>query len=112
MNTNQCLFVDECLIEQKISKYKPDWRDVLISSNKLLKSRLYNQNCKIDDKNLFNFPGSKHFFDYLRKEGAGSVDKFLKMSGKPSWNKTYTFVNIGNKKKQDLLNLEGENYMI
>ena len=53
---------------------------------------------------IFNFTGSKHFFDYLRRIGSGSVDQFLKISDKPSWNKTYTLVNIGNKKKQDVFN--------
>ena len=63
---------------------------------------------QIKDKNIFNFTGSKHFFDYLRRIGSGSVDQFLKISDKPSWNKTYTLVNIGNKKKQDVFNEEGE----
>lgn len=36
------------------------------------------------------------------------MDQFLKISDKPSWNKTYTLVNIGNKKKQDVFNEEGE----
>ena len=32
----------------------------------------------------------------------------MKASEKPSWDKTYTLVNIGNKKKQEVHNEEGE----
>ena len=34
------------------------------------------------------------------------MDQFLKASEKPSWDKTYTLVNIGNKKKQEVHNEE------
>ena len=54
--------------------------------------------------------GSKPFFDYLRKSGVGSVDKFMKISEKPSWNKSITLVNIGNRKRQDAFNYEGESF--
>ena len=67
---------------------------------------------QIKNPNLFNFPGSTHFFDYLRKCGADSVDKFMKISEeKPSWNKSITLVNIGNnRKRQDAFNYEGESF--
>ena len=65
---------------------------------------------QIKNPNLFNFTGSKHFFDYLRKCGEGSVDKFMKISEKPSWNKSITLVNIGNRKRQDAFNYEGESF--
>ena len=62
---------------------------------------------QLGDKDVFNFNGATYFFDYLRKEGDNSVDKYLHLDEKSSWKKSITLVNLDNKnllKSNNVLN--------
>ena len=46
---------------------------------------------QVGEKNIFEFNGSKHFLDYLRKDGPESIDKYLAPEEKrSSWKKAIT----------------------
>ena len=60
---------------------------------------------KVDPDEVFFFSGSKHFIDYLRKQGSGAVDAFIQDDNTDkNWKKTFALVNLNAKKgnKDDL----------
>ena len=58
---------------------------------------------QIGEKNIFSFPGSRYFFDYLSREGPGGVEKYLSLHEKSSWKKSIVIINHANRKKANQL---------
>ena len=54
---------------------------------------------KVDPDEVFFFSGSKHFIDYLRKQGSGAVEAFIEDDNTDkNWKKTFALVNLNTKK--------------
>ena len=76
-------------------------RWVLVSDENLRKVKL--SLSQIGEKNIFSFPGSRYFFDYLSREGPGGVEKYLSLHEKSSWKKSIVIINHANRKKANQL---------
>ena len=76
-------------------------RWVLVSDENLRKVKL--SLTQIGEKNIFSFPGSRYFFDYLSREGPGGVEKYLSLHEKSSWKKSIVIINHANRKKANQL---------
>ena len=93
---NVCDFEHALMLFTKGKKLAPDseWLEAGVLK---CKKTILN---KINDEDVFFFPGSKHFMDHLRKQGDNSVDNFLNdVDTERNWKKTCTLVSLNNKKE-------------
>ena len=92
---NICNFEHALALFTKGKKLAPDC-DHLEAGVLKCKKTILN---KIQDDDVFFFAGSKHFIDYLRKQGGNSVDVFLNDGFKEKkWKKSLTLVSLNTKK--------------